>query len=146
MIRETILIEFLIIHFITNYLVKYLGYIHFKVVIKYKTKINQITAYLILVGYLGLTVVNVFHFHKLNLGNKTSAISVNNETRIDENNFYSCPIQLAYNLLNNSIVSSPFTVFLAIVHHEKLCIPNELPKIKKEFISHSSLRAPPLFS
>lgn len=112
----------------------------------YKSKINQITAYLILVGYLSLNIANVFHLHKLNLGNNTFAISVTNETNSKENNFYSCPIQLAYNLLNNSIISSLFTDFSATVHQEKLFIPGELPKIKKEFISHSSLRAPPLFS
>jgi hypothetical protein len=119
---------------------------HFKIVINYKTKINQITAYLIIIGYLSLTIVNVFHFHRLNLGNNTFTISVNYENKIDENNFYSCPIQLAYNLLNNSIVSSSLVACSISNQSEKLFVPSDIPKIKKEFISHYSLRAPPFFS
>lgn len=75
-----------------------------------KTKISQISTYLILLGYLTIISANIFHHHNVELGNLFSSV---NSVNKNENNHINllgsevfCAVQYAFNSLHTSIVTS----------------------------------------
>jgi len=116
-------------------------------VIKLNHKIKSLAAYLVLASYLIITVTNAIHFHKIELGNSSSILNPVKKTQ----NFHSylngaidfCPIQTAYNALQNTIIS--FSNYYQ--NYEKKIDVIDIyvvsAKPLKANIPHYALRAPP---
>ena len=118
--------------------------------IKLNHKIKSSAAYLVLASYLIITVTNAIHFHKIELGNSSSILYPAEKTQ----NFHSylngaidfCPIQTAYNALQNTIISfsNPYQIYEKKIDVIDIFIVS--PKPLKSTILHYSLRAPPKIS
>lgn len=111
-----------------------------------RQNIKNLCVTLALGSYLFIITINVFHFHQLELGSYPSTYSMQHENKNSDFTFYSCPVQLAFNLLNNSIISNSNLSLSELNKYEVIIFKHSSLKIKKEILLHSSLRAPPLFS
>jgi hypothetical protein len=119
-------------------------------VIKLNHKIKNLAAYFVLISYLIVILTNAIHFHKIELGNSSSIINPVENTR----NFHSylngaidfCPIQTAYNALQNTIISfsHPFQDYEKKIDVINILIVSAKPL--KANILHYSLRAPPIIA
>ena len=118
--------------------------------IKFNTKIKTTSAYLVLICYLIITITNALHFHKIDL-QKSSSI-INPSEKKQNFHFYLngsidfCPVQIAYNALQNTITSfsNPYQ------NYEKKIDVIDTPFVSyrplKASILNYSLRAPPKIS
>ena len=110
-------------------------------------KINKLTAYLILLSYLSIIVVNAIHFHKVDFGRfptslASSANNQNNHLKFDGSDFY-CPIQNTFNSINNSIV----TYYSPLVAYQNtpdvISVLFVTPQLNQDNNYYYCLRAPP---
>ncbi|MFZ2324701.1 MAG: hypothetical protein WAV89_13510 [Ignavibacteriaceae bacterium] len=115
--------------------------------IKSDKKIIQLTAYLILVSYLSIIVVNSIHFHKVDIGRIPTSLasSTNNQSnhlKFDGSDFY-CPIQNTFNSINNSIVTyySPLVAYQNTP--EVINVFFVTPQLNQDNNYYYCLRAPP---
>ena len=115
--------------------------------IKLNHKIKSSAAYLVLVCYLIITITNAIHFHKIELGNSSSIINPfeknqNYHTYLNSSVDF-CPIQTAYNALQNTIISfsNPYQNYEKKI--DVISIYGVAAKPLKANILHYSLRAPP---
>ena len=118
--------------------------------IKLINKIKSTVAYLVLICYLIITITNALHFHKIDL-EKSSSIINPAEKKQNYHFFLNgsldfCPIQTAYNALQNTIISfsNPYQ------NYEKKIDVIDIPFVHygqlKASILNYSLRAPPKIS
>jgi len=118
--------------------------------IKSNHKIKSLAAYLVLISYLIITVTNAIHFHTIELGNSSSILNPSEKNQ----NFHSylngtldfCPIQTAYNSLQNTIISFsiPYQIYEKKIDVIDILIVSAKPL--KSTTLHYSLRAPPKIS
>ncbi len=118
--------------------------------IKLNHKIKSSAAYLVLACYLIVTITNAIHFHKIALGNLSSIVNPSEKNQ----NFHTylngsvdfCPIQTAYNALQNTIISfsNPYQIYEKKI--DVIDILKFSSKPLKSCILHYSLRAPPQVS
>ena len=118
--------------------------------IKFNTKIRITSAYLVLICYLIITITNALHFHKIDL-EKSSSIINPSEKRQNFHFLLSgsidfCPIQTAYNALQNTIIlfSNPYQNFQKKIDIIEILYVSSISS--KASILNYSLRAPPKIS
>lgn len=109
-------------------------------------KIKKVPIYFVLIGYLIITTVNIFHFHKINFSIQNESIkSVENnqanDNPLERSDF--CVIQFAFNSLHNSIITIVNSNLDLTIYSEILNIPFFFSKVKKQDTSYPDLRAPP---
>jgi hypothetical protein len=114
---------------------------------KLSYKIKRFGIYLTLISYLIIVTLNAFHHHNIDLGKADSisnAIDLANLSHSYNSNAEAfCPIQTAYNSLQNTIISNEnsyqnYKLNTDIIHFQKVFV-----KPLKSNIHHYSLRAPP---
>jgi hypothetical protein len=118
--------------------------------LKLGNKIIKSAAYLVLISILIITITNAIHFHKIELGNSSSILIPVDRTK----NFHYylngdidfCPIQTAYNTLQNTIIpfSNPYQIYEKKIDVIDIFIVS--PKPLKSTTLNYSLRAPPKIS
>ncbi len=113
---------------------------------KLEQNIKNLSAIVLLGSYLFLITANVFHFHRLDLGDHYSIVSNQNLHKNNNLNFFNCPVQLVINLLNNSVIASSPSSSDNLNKYKVLEFSFTIQKIQKEILFHSAFRAPPLFS
>jgi hypothetical protein len=117
---------------------------------KFSNKIKSSAAYLVLVCYLIITITHAIHFHKIELGNPSSILNPFEKNQNNHTYFNSpvnfCPIQTAYNSLQNTIISfsDPYQNYEKKI--DVIDILKVADKPLKANILHYSLRAPPQIS
>lgn len=116
--------------------------------LKFNHKILRLSAYLVLVSYLSISITNIIHYHTLDIGNKDILFnSINhkdiNHLSINGSEIF-CPIHFAYSSLNNSTVSidNPFLEYEKNPEFFGSLLVSSKPT--KECINHYQLRAPPI--
>jgi len=117
--------------------------------LKFNPKIQRLFSYLVLVAYLSITLANIFHHHNVDIGKYYPSLSSATAKQISHiflnGSEVFCPIQFAYNSLQNSIFSdsNPFQNYKK--NPDVIDLLRVSPKPTKEIILHYSLRAPPKF-
>ncbi len=118
--------------------------------LNFNQKIKSVAVYIVLVSYLVIITINALHYHKFDLEKSQSILNPSDKNQ--NVHFYLngaadfCPVQTAYNALQNSVISfsNPYQ------HYEKKIVIAEIlivsPKPLKSYILHYSLRAPPQIS
>jgi len=116
---------------------------------KLNNKIAKLSTYIVLLGYLTITTANVFHHHNIELGKLFSSL---NSTKVDQNSHINllgskalCPIQFAFNSLNNSLVSFDTSYQDYKIKPGIIDFGLVSSKPTKETIFSFCLRAPPFF-
>ena len=110
-------------------------------------KISKISTYIVLLCYLTITITYIFHHHNVDLGKSSSILNQSDKNlsiHFSLNGSVDfCPVQTAYNSLQNSLVSysNPFQNYEK--HFDFIINQTEINKPLKAGISHYSLRAPP---
>jgi hypothetical protein len=110
-------------------------------------KISKLSAYIVLLCYLTITITYIFHHHNIDLGKSSSILNPSDKNQ--NIHFYLngsvdfCPVQTAYNSLQNSLAPffNPFQNYEK--HFDFIINQTENTKPLKAGISHYSLRAPP---
>jgi hypothetical protein len=117
-------------------------------VVKLDQKILRLPGYLVLVGFLSVTISNAVHYHKLDIGNKNSSLSShnhknNNHLFINGSESF-CLIHFAYNSLNSTTASfdNPFLEYEKNPEYFGSFLVTSKPI--KECINHYNRRAPPI--
>lgn len=112
------------------------------------SKYRKKASYLLILGYLTLTLGNIFHYHYLNLNfnlsSEVSDPSSNHLKKYIENYHFVCPIHNNFSSLHNLILGdydSPD--FILPKNNSEIRIENFSPSIKKIY-SSNNLRAPPI--
>lgn len=101
---------------------------------------------LILVGcYVFILTINIFHFHPIDVNTDQSFYSKHIDQKRIDINFNSCPIQLAINLFNYSLISGSNFFFDKFDKVEIVHLNFSPLNLQKDFHFCPSLRAPPLF-
>jgi hypothetical protein len=119
-------------------------------VIKTNSKISKISAYIVLLCYLTITITYVFHHHNVDLEKSSSILTPTDKNQTthsylnDSLDF--CPVQTAYNSLQNTIISfsNPYQHYEKKIDILDIFIVSNKPL--KSYILHYSLRAPPKVS
>ena len=115
--------------------------------LKLSNKITKLSAYAVLLGYLTITIANVFHHHNIDLGKLSSSLSSSQDKQIYHISLIGsgifCVVQFAYSSLNNSIGSFDNLTQHHITNSDVLDLSIVSPKPTKETIFSFCLRAPP---
>lgn len=115
--------------------------------LKLSYKIKRFGAYLALISYLIIISLNAFHHHNIDLGrtasvsNSTDKSNLSHSYKTDASTF--CPIQTAYNTLQNTVISTAnpylnYELKTDLIHLQIVSV-----KPLKAQTLHYSLRAPP---
>ncbi len=119
--------------------------------IRFNNKYKNITAGILLIGYLFLFTYNILHYHNYNAALDSSVIIINEDTNSHKNHFvnldFQCPVHNVYSSLHNLLINSTgFNSYIVAEIELVKLIPQQF-YIQKEFYLSNSLRAPPaLFS
>ena len=111
-------------------------------------KYRKITGLIILISYLSIFTLNIFHFHNIYLSNiskfeQENSVNAKTKTLFSE---YGCIVQLSFTSLHTVVIPSFYT---------SLSLKDDIPfslyenlnnKICGIHLSAIKLRAPPLFS
>lgn len=113
-------------------------------------KIKVSASYLVLTCYLIITITNAIHHHKSELGKSYSFLSLADNNQ-NYHNFLNgsvdfCPVQTAYNSLQNSIISFSNSFQNPEKMIDVISLNPVSTKPLKSYILHLSLRAPPKIS
>jgi hypothetical protein len=78
-------------------------------VIKQVNKKSKLSACFVLLGYLTITIANIYHYHSIDLGNLPSSLNSSEKNQTSHKNINGseifCLVSFAYNSLHNSILS-----------------------------------------
>jgi hypothetical protein len=115
-----------------------------------KNKIIHLSAYLVLFGFLSLTIADLFHFHKVDLGRLNSSSfsqyqEKNNHLNSSDNQGF-CTIHYAFNLVHNSTLKCDNQFIKYQQQLSKLILPFVSGRTIEIISVNYSLRAPPNFS
>lgn len=118
--------------------------------LKLNKKIKSVSSYITLISYLIIIIINAAHYHNIDLNNLTTLADANNTGKVSHiflnDDFDFCPVQFAYNVLQNTIFSSIDPLRDYEKRIEDFTIQEPSSKLIKTNLIQYSLRAPPKFS
>jgi hypothetical protein len=116
-------------------------------VLKLSNKISKLSAYIVLLGYLTITIANVFHHHNIDLGKLSYSLSSSEKKQTNHISLIGseifCVVNFAYSSVNNSLVSFDSSTQHYENKSDYSVLIIETSKPTKETIFSFCLRAPP---
>ena len=115
--------------------------------LKLSNKISKLSAYIVLLGYLTITIANVFHHHNIDLGKLSYSLSSSEKKQPNHISLIGseifCVVHFAYNSLHNSVLSFYSPTQICQNKPDIVDLNSISSKPTKETIFSFCLRAPP---